>query len=446
VARARNKLGQFVLDRRADTIFALATARGRAGIAVIRLSGSQVYDIIRQLAGNLPSPRRAVLRDLRDSNGLVLDSALVLWFPGPHSFTGEDCGELHVHGGPAVIESIFTVLGSMPGLRPADPGEFTRRAVEAGRMDLTAAEGLADLIAAETEGQRRQALNQMGGGLAQIYEDWRARLIRLRALVEADIDFADEDLGLDLTAALMPDLTQLKAEIEAHLNDGRRGERLRDGVSVAIIGPPNVGKSSLMNALAGRDVAIVSQRAGTTRDIIEVHLNLGGVPVILADTAGLRESDDPVEAEGVARARARAGAADLVVAVQIAGQKVQHPLDHSDVMEVWSKWDEAPAGWAADKGYALSVKTGAGLDAFIHGLTERAAKLAGLGEAPALTRARHREALEQAVAALIRVDPADAGLAAEDLRVAADAIGRITGRIDIEDVLDVVFAEFCIGK
>jgi tRNA modification GTPase len=434
------------LDRRADTIFALATARGRAGIAVIRLSGAQVSETIRQLAGKLPPPRRAVLRDLRDFSGLVLDSALVLWFPGPHSFTGEDCGELHVHGGPAVIEGIIRVLGRMPGLRPADPGEFTRRAVEAGRMDLTAAEGLADLIAAETEGQRRQALNQMGGGLAQIYEDWRARLIRLRALVEADIDFADEDLGLDLTAALMPDLTRLRTEIQAHLNDGRRGQRLRDGVSFAIIGPPNVGKSSLMNALAGRDVAIVSQRAGTTRDIIEVHLNLGGVPVILADTAGLRESYDPIEAEGVARARARAAAADLVVSVQIAGQEDIGPLVHPDVIEVWSKLDQAPPAWMASKGFAVSVKTGAGLDQLIRGLTDRAVELAGLGEAPALTRARHREALERAVAALSRVDPGDAGLAAEDLRFAADAMGRIVGRVDIEDVLDVVFAEFCIGK
>ncbi len=439
-------LGETALGRRSDTIFALATARGRAGIAIIRLSGAQVSDIIRQLAGNLPSPRRAVLRDLRDMTGQVLDQALVLWFPGPHSFTAEDCGEFHVHGGTAVIESIVKVLGQMPGLRPADPGEFTRRAVEAGRMDLTAAEGLADLIAAETEGQRRQALGQMGGGLAHIYEAWRARLIRLRALVEADIDFADEDLGLDLAASLAPDVQHLQAEIRAHLDDGRRGQRLRDGVSVAIIGRPNVGKSSLMNALAGRDVAIVSQRAGTTRDIIEVHLNLGGVPVILADTAGLRDSDDPIEAEGVARARARAAAADLVIAVQIAGEDGVPVVDHPDALLVWSKWDQAPTGWIPVNGYAVSVKTGAGLDELIQAIGERAFVLAGLGEAPALTRARHRDALEQSVAALARVDPADAALAAEDLRFAADAIGRITGRVDIEDVLDVVFAEFCIGK
>jgi tRNA modification GTPase len=444
--RARNKLGDKDLGRRSNTIFALATARGRAGIAIIRLSGTQVSETIKQLAGGLPTPRRAVLRDLRDSTGLVLDQALVLWFPGPHSFTGEDCGELHIHGGSAVIESLVTVLGQMPGLRPADPGEFSRRAVEAGRMDLTAAEGLADLIAAETEGQRRQALGQMGGGLAHIYEDWRGRLIRLRALVEADIDFTDEDLGLDLAASLRPDVQRLLAEIRTHLDDGRRGQRLRDSVSVAIIGPPNVGKSSLMNALAGRDAAIVSHRAGTTRDIIEVHLNLGGVPVVLADTAGLRDSDDPIEAEGVARARARAAAADLVLAVQIAGEAAAHVLDHTETLKVWSKWDQAPSGWVARDGYAVSVKTGAGLDGLIRVLSARAASLAGLGEAPALTRARHREALEQAAAALIRVDPADAGLAAEDLRFAADAIGRITGRIDIEDVLDIVFAEFCIGK
>ena len=434
------------MGRRPETIFALATARGRAGIAIIRLSGAQVSETIRQFTGGLPPPRRAVLRDLRDGNGQVLDQALVLWFPGPHSFTGEDCGELQVHGGTAVIESIITVLAQMPGRRPADPGEFTRRAVEAGRMDLTAAEGLADLIAAETEGQRRQALSQMGGGLAHIYEAWRTRLIRLRALVEADIDFADEDLGLDLAASLTPEVQRLLAEIRVHLDDGRRGERLRDGVSVAIIGPPNVGKSSLMNALAGRDVAIVSHRAGTTRDIIEVHLNLGGVPVILADTAGLRESDDPIEAEGVARARARAAAADLILEVQIAGDDGVHSADRADALKVWSKWDQAQTDWHALDGFAVSVKTGAGLDVLIQALTERAVSLAGLGDAPALTRARHRDALDQAVTALARVDPTDAALAAEDLRFAADAIGRITGRVDIEDVLDVVFAEFCIGK
>jgi tRNA modification GTPase len=431
---------------RASTIFALATVRGRAGIAVIRISGPKALTALGQLAGDVPPPRHAARRQLKDAQGAALDDALVIAFPGPKSYTGEDCAELHLHGGIAVVQAVLAALAAIPGLRPAEAGEFTRRAVEAGRMDLTAAEAVADLVNAETDGQRRQALNQLSGGLGQLYEGWRADLIRLRALVEAEIDFVDEDLGLDLPRRAAPLLADLRQQLASHLNDGGRGERLRHGVTVAVVGAPNVGKSSLLNRLVGRDVAIVSSRAGTTRDVIEVHLDLGGVPVILADTAGLRDSDDPIEQEGIERALARAKSADLVMEIIVPGQELSKSLGVSapSHLLVMNKCDlgSDPGG----PGVKVSALTGQGMDTLIDELTRRAGQLAGLSEAPVLTRARHRAHLVRAREALARVSFDDPELTAEDLRVAADALGAITGRVDIEDVLDVVFAEFCIGK
>ncbi len=428
-----------------DTIYALATARGRSGVAVVRVSGAVAFEAARQLAGPLPKPRTAGLRNLMDQAGQALDQALVICFPTPKSYTGEDVVEFHIHGGIAVSSAVLAALGRITGLRPAEPGEFTRRAVGAGHMDLTAAEAIADLIDAETDGQRRQALAQLGGRLSKLYDRWRAEITSLRALVEAEIDFVDEDLGLDLAGRAAPILGQLIEAMSDHLADNNRGVRLRQGVSIAVIGPPNVGKSSIINRLAGRDVAIVSSRAGTTRDVIEVHLDLGGVPVILADTAGLRDSDDPVEAEGIARARARMAQADLTLAVDTADSPAQGVVSGSRTLLVRNKIDIDPSTLAPGI-FGVSASTGEGFDALLAELGRRAAELGGLGEAPVLTRARHRHAVERARDALTRVSFTDAELAAEDLRLAADALGSITGAVHIEQVLDVVFAEFCIGK
>jgi tRNA modification GTPase len=484
-----------------ETLFALASAPGRAAIAVWRLSGPDVAAAIRALTGRAPpAPRRAALRTLTDpATGAAIDQALVLWFPGPASFTGEDSAELHSHGGRAVAEAIGAALGRLPGLRQAEPGEFSRRAFLNGKLDLTEAEAIADLAAAETEAQRRQALAQAGGALSMLYDGWRAALISLRAHLEADIEFPDEDIG-DPVAQLSGQLDSLRSAIAAHLADARRGERLRDGVTIAVVGAPNAGKSSLVNSLARRHVAIVSPEAGTTRDAIEVHLDLGGYPVILVDTAGLRETEGAVEAQGIARARARAGSADLVLALFAADAERDDEtlalLDERAVVVV-SKADLAsshvsasplegevgpkgrvggaattgpvsqdrrkrdhhppPAGFAVDlprKGggdemrpVAISAKTGAGIDALLRTLTGRVAELLADRGAPPPTRARHREALTRCLAALGAAQSAELPeLAAEDLRSAADELGRITGRIDIEDMLNAIFRDFCIGK
>jgi tRNA modification GTPase len=438
------------------TIYALSTGHGKAGLAVIRLSGPSASDVLAQLAGGLPRPRRASLRPLRDpSDGGTIDRALIIWFPSPRSFTGEDMAELHVHGGRAVIEATFAALARFPGLRPAEPGEFARRAFENGKLDLTEAEGLADLIDAETEAQRRQAQRQSAGALRAVYEDWRTRLIAALATVEAELDFSDEgDVPADVAAAARAAVHALRDEIAAHLADGRRGEILRDGLHVVIAGPPNAGKSSLMNALARRDVAIVSAEAGTTRDVIEVRLDLGGFPVVLVDTAGIREASGEIEREGIRRALARAETADLVLWLHDAAEpggvvpeelKVQHG---TRLIEAVNKVDLAPATMAGSA-LPLSVKTGAGLDALIARLAEEARAAAGIGESPAISRARHRRELESCAAALDRFlagDFAELELRAEDLRAAATALGRLTGRVDVEDILDKIFSEFCIGK
>lgn len=442
------------------TIVALASGVGRAGVAVIRLSGPAAGAALEALtARSLPAPRRAALATFRDpASGEDLDEGLALWFPAPGSFTGEDVVELHIHGGPAVIEAVVGACLRVSGVRPAEPGEFARRAFENGKLDLAEAEGLADLVEAETEGQRRQALRQAKGALSSVYEGWRARLIEAAALIEAEIDFPDEDLPGALAQRAGPILAALAGNMGAHLADDR-GERVRDGFRIAIIGPPNAGKSSLLNTLAKREASIVSDIPGTTRDVVEVRLVLGGFPVWIADTAGLREAADSIEAEGVRRALARAEDADLRIGLAEAGSQIApsllDALKSGDIV-VRSKADlvsprTIPSGalLTAIPELWLSAKSGEGVRELESLLTLKVARALGREEAPALTRARHRRLVEGALAALNRALPrlADSPeLAAEDARLAAAALGRLTGRIDVEDLLDEIFSSFCIGK
>lgn len=439
-----------------DTIFALSSGHGRAGVAVIRISGPGAGASLKALAGVIPRPREIMLRTLIDPlSGALLDKALVIFFPAPESFTGEDVAELHVHGGPAVIGGVVCALGARSGLRAAEAGEFTRRAFANGKLDLTEVEGLADLIEAETRAQAVQALRQSSGALGALYDAWRHDLIAALAHVEAALDFSDEaDVPALVEQKARPIVEALRTAIEQHLHDHRRGERLRAGFTVVLAGPPNVGKSSLLNALAARDVAIVSEEAGTTRDVLEVHLDLDGLPVTVLDTAGIREAQSGVEQEGVRRTLARAGQADLVVWLVDAGAPEWFPPDdlgEAPVITVVNKIDlasvERPAG--VDDALEISATQGSGLDA----LTDMLAALAGeslqAGEAPALTRERHRHELERARVALgdfLEADRAALELRAEDLRTAAQALGRLTGQVDVEDVLDRIFADFCIGK
>lgn len=441
-----------------DTIFALASGRGRAGVAVLRISGPGAGEALRALTGGEPpAPRRAVLRAFRDpATGEVLDRGLALWFPAPLSYTGEDVAELHVHAGPAVVQGIAEALSGLASTRPAEAGEFTRRAFMNGKLDLTEAEGIADLVAAETAAQRRQALRQMDGALGRLYEDWRARLVRALAHLEAAIDFPDEELPGGLIEAARTAAASLESEIKAHLADSGRGERLRDGVSVAILGPPNAGKSTLLNRLARRDAAIVSPIAGTTRDLIDVDIDLDGYPVRIADTAGLRRTEDMIEAEGVRRARKRGEAADLRILMLDATAWPESGAALADAVEaptvvLLNKIDLnpviGPPTWHRHKMLPVSLATGAGWEAARRAVAVEVRRLADTSAAPTLTRARHRAALEECRGALERVGSAALPeLAAEDLRLAARALGRITGRVDVEELLDVIFRDFCIGK
>jgi tRNA modification GTPase len=435
----------------ADTIFALATGGAAGAVAVIRLSGPGSASAVERLAGSLPTPRQASLRRLRAADGETLDHALVLWFPGPASFTGEDVAELHLHGGRSVIAGVAEALVAA-GLRPAEPGEFSRRAFLQGKMDLTAAEGIADLVAAETAGQRRQALRQVEGASARLYDAWMARLAQLLAHQEAAIEFAEDGLPTDLDARAIAGAAKLRAEIEAHLADGRRGELLREGLLFAIIGAPNAGKSSLLNALLGREAAIVSARAGTTRDIVEARIDLAGVPVTLSDTAGLRAAEDEIEAEGIRRAEQRAAEAQLVIAVFAATE----PPDAETLrwlgansLVVVNKCDLAtpPSSLAGAAVLAVSARTGEGLSALRDQLQKAALRLTGAGQGAMLTRPRHRAALQEAAGLLAEAEHAPMPeLTAEALRGALVAMGRLTGRIGVEEILDIVFRDFCIGK
>jgi tRNA modification GTPase len=437
------------------TIFALATASGRAGIAVIRISGSSAAQAVRSLSGAqpLPAPRHAALRDLlHPETGDILDRGIVLWFPGPNSFTGEDVAELQVHGGIAVAEALLAALARVPGLVPAGPGDFTRRAVLNGRLDLTQAEAVADLVEAETAEQRRQALRQMAGALGSLYEDWRLRLVTALAHAEAGIEFAEEeDLAIDLPDSQRQEIAAVAGEIASHLDDGGRGERLRRGALIVILGAPNAGKSSLLNRLARRDAAIVSATAGTTRDVIEVHMDLGGFPAILADTAGLREAGNEIEAEGVRRALARAADADLklvVVDATAGDDETAIAVADGDTITVCNKIDllDEPGLKGPDM-LPISAKTGTGIEQLLAEIERRLKALLSGDGGPALTRLRHRQALEDCLAALTRAGAATGDeFLAEDIRLAVRALGRITGKVDIEDILDIVFADFCIGK
>jgi tRNA modification GTPase len=501
------------------TIFALSSGRPPVAIAVIRISGPRAGAALTALGVKIPEPRKAGLARIRDPrSGEIIDEALVLWFPAPHSETGEDVAELQAHGGRAVIAAILDALAQIDGLRMAEAGEFTRRGFENGKLDLTAVEGLADLVGAETEGQRRQAFRQMKGLLGNRAETWRKRLIQALALVEARIDFSDEaDVPEELVAPALKIAGELKDEIAAVLADGRRGERLREGLVVAIAGPPNAGKSTLLNRLARREAAIVSPHAGTTRDVIEVHLDLGGVPVTLLDTAGIRETADPVELEGVKRARERAAGADLVLWVvdvgaadaapypedatsqaalvwqvvnkidlmeqEVMGRSevgfgindknelsgrfnktlknmVNAELTHRNELELQLESLGQPLAEAtrADKGepvvdhyenrFILSAHTGFGFAFLLLELERYASSFLAGAEQSLVSRARHRDALEATLAALGRAEGLSGAedLLAEELRTAAHALGRLTGRVDVEDVLDVIFRDFCIGK
>jgi len=438
-----------------ETIFALSSGRLPAAIAVVRVSGPRAGAALEKLIGKMPEARRAVHALVRDpSSGALIDDALALWFPAPRSETGEDVAEIQLHGGKAILGALFQVLGNIDGMRPAAAGEFTRRALINGKLDLSAVEGLGDLIAAETEAQRRQALAQYQGALASKVDAWRERLIAVLATLEAAIDFVDEgDVPEDLLVPAMKIARELHDEIRDALKDAERGERLREGFVVAIAGPPNSGKSTLLNRLAQRDVAIVTDIPGTTRDPIEVALDLDGVPVVLVDTAGVRETRDPIEAEGVRRALARAESADLVLWLAEANApSPPSPPSARRVSIVRTKSDlvdsETQRRMAVDGQIVLSARTGVGMDGLIRYLSQEAAALGG--EPALVTHARQRHALAEAadrVASAMSV--AGTGreeIVAEELRLAARALGRVTGRVDVEDVLDQVFRNFCIGK
>lgn len=430
-----------------DTIFALSSGALPSGVAVIRISGPEVRFALEMTVGRLPAPRTAALRTIRGANGEVIDRGLVLFFPAPNSFTGEDVAEFHLHGGRAVVAAFVAFLGYLPGLRLAEAGEFTRRAFENGRLDLTEAEGLADLIVADTEAQRRQAVRLAGGAFRKKAEDWRRRLVDLRAHVEADLDFSDEDdVPEDVSGAIGVGVAALRAEMERELSAGQRGERIRDGFEVVVLGPPNAGKSSLVNALAEREVAIVTDIPGTTRDLVEVHLDLGGYAVTLVDTAGLRDGGDVIEAEGMRRGRARAAAADLIL--WLSDQAADPPQEvitlGGPVLSVQTKSDLHPLSGEEPK---VSIYDRASVDRLLHRLSQEAVARLG-GEAPLVSRARQRQCLQQAVDALGGIGTPDLPMeiVADHLRQAGDALGRLTGRIDVEEVLGSIFSTFCIGK
>jgi tRNA modification GTPase len=438
-----------------QTIFALSSGRLPSAIALVRVSGPQAGKIVTALAGKLPSPRMATRALLRDVGQRPIDDAVVLWFPGPASATGEDVAEFHVHGGRAVLAALFAALSGFEDVRAAEPGEFTRRAFENGKLDLTEAEGLDDLIHADTDRQRRQALRQLKGLLGERARDWRARIIEASALIEAGIDFSDEgDVPAELIAPALAKVEALLAEIEEVLAGQGRSERLRDGLVVAIAGPPNVGKSTLMNQLARREVAIVSPHAGTTRDVIEVQLDLDDYPVTVIDTAGIRETDDPVEQEGVRRARARAADADLVLwLADVSPVAIQHD-GTTPVWMVRNKIDleaaSRPLADASGQGvFQISASRGDGLPELIAALVGFAQNYFGGSEGDLISRTRQRKLLQDTATSLrrcIQVVEQGEELAAEELRLAAHALGRLLGRVDVEDILDVIFREFCVGK
>jgi tRNA modification GTPase len=435
------------LPVQADTIFALSSGSLPAGVAVIRVSGPFAKDVLLRHCAALPAERAAVLRSINNVHGELIDRGLVVWFRAPFSFTGEDVAEFHLHGGAAVVEAMLSSIGTISGCRPAEPGEFTQRAFLNGRMDLTAAEGLADLIEARTEMQRRQALRNSSGEQERLYEGWRQAIVELLARIEAELDFADEGDVASLSGEALEALVgHLIVSIDEHLARYASAEIVRNGYRVVIAGRPNVGKSSLFNHLVQRDAAIVTAIAGTTRDVLEVELSIGGHRVILADTAGLRQTDDPVELIGIDRARRAAMGSDLVIALR--DSELMHPLTpgiEAEVLDVVTKADLHDAGIGSGAIRVSSV-TGAGIPELLAAIAERVDRLVDVAEAVP-TRQRHVNALETCRRHLRNVGAVrDAVLNAEELRLAAAALGRLTGRIDVEDILDAVFSRFCIGK
>jgi tRNA modification GTPase len=454
-----------------ETIFALSSGPGTAGVAVVRLSGPAARSALKSLTtGTEPKPRHASLRILKDPETEArLDQAVVLLFAVPASFTGEDVVELHLHGGRAVVEGVLFALGRMPDLRLAEPGEFSRRAFENGKLDLTEAEGLNDLIHAQTASQRDQALRQMDGALRNLYENWRSRLLGHLAHLEADIDFPDEDLPEGVAAAVLPQILDISTEITQHIDQSRQGRMVRDGFRVVLLGAPNAGKSTLLNALTQTDVAIVSEEAGTTRDAIEVQLDLAGFSVRLIDTAGVREASGSIEKEGIRRALKKAEDADLHLVLVRADEwpavppAILEQLDHRSVFVITQRDRVSDDAMFHVEQLALdsfgmsspnplvevSAKTGFGVEGLLKHLSDVAANAMSPRETASLTRMRHQQALEDALDHLARFKVnagIDAVLAAEDARMAVRAIGSITGRVGVEDMLDIVFSDFCIGK
>jgi len=434
-----------------ETIYALSSGGLPAGVAVIRISGNMAFHIVASLAGALPPPRQAALKTIRTRNGLVIDRGLVLIFPNPASFTGEDCVEIHVHGGKAVVNALLNELSTFEQCRLAEHGEFSRRALENGKMDLVEVEGLADLISAETEMQRRLALEHAAGGLSDLYNGWADRLTRARALIEAELDFADEDdVPGSVSDMVWADMRRLQLEVSDHLAGADLGEIIRDGLKVVIAGAPNAGKSSLMNALAKREVAIVTDIAGTTRDVLHVDLNIEGYAVKLYDTAGLRETDELVEREGIRRALRTVADADLVLSLAEIGSEAQRsfPGFTGRILTLGTKADIHP-GEADQYDLLISSATGSGLAELHELLRQDLQARSGMLSLALPSRLRHRTLLSESLRAVeTALASGDRGLdiRAEHLRQAATSLGRITGRVDVEDLLDVIFSEFCIGK
>ncbi|MEQ8480778.1 MAG: tRNA uridine-5-carboxymethylaminomethyl(34) synthesis GTPase MnmE [Hoeflea sp.] len=436
-----------------ETIFALSSGSVPSGVAVIRISGPKVRFGLETLVGFVPAARHASLCVIRNDEGVVLDKGLALYFPGPNSFTGEDVAELQIHGSPAAVQAVLSALGQLAGYRAAERGEFTRQAFANGKMDLTEVEGLADLLVAETEAQRRQALSQVGGGLRALYQDWAKRLTHARAMIEAELDFSDEDdIPGSVSDRIWSDMKALLEDIRNHLAKASYGEIVRTGFKVALIGPPNAGKSSLLNCLAGRDVAIVADTPGTTRDVVEVRLDLNGYLVTVQDTAGLRDdSDDAVELEGMRRSRMVAENADLVLDLR---DVTTADPDESRIgamsIRVWTKIDRLPASKPAiQQDIGISSKTGDGIDSLISAILDRiVAKQSNMSEVVP-SRGRHVALLQSACSELdtaVGSGNVPIEVRAEYLRRAADDIGRITGKVDVEDLLGVIFSEFCVGK
>ncbi|WP_420960545.1 tRNA uridine-5-carboxymethylaminomethyl(34) synthesis GTPase MnmE [Brucella sp. IR073] len=435
-----------------DTIFALSSGRLPSGVAVIRLSGSETRFVVETISETAPEPRRASYRPFYSQQRELLDRGLLLYFPGPYSFTGEDCAEFHLHGGSAVVDRFLMELSSFKNCRIAEPGEFTRRAFANGKMDLTVAEGLADLIAAETESQRRLALQAATGAQRDLYMGWRQELLQARALIEAELDFADEsDVPDSVADQIWQTLDVLAEKIDRHLTDGKRGSIFRDGLHVAIVGAPNAGKSSLLNQLAGRDVAIISEEAGTTRDLLEVKLDLGGIPVFVTDTAGLRETEGAVEKIGIERARLRAATADLVLLLEDINQTepVDLPELKGELWRVGNKSDLTDAHDIGEWAYRISARSGEGLDELIAAISHFAQVKAGDISVVIPSRRRHIDLLgitRTEIMEAVHGKHLPPELRAENLRRATQALGRITGDVDVEDILDVIFSQFCIGK